>query len=91
VRRAAYLGLADAVLGEKAVAAVALEAGIDAAQVAVEAERLCAKNSLPLDALYVLDDLPMDPRHHSKVEYDVLRGKLLEGGVPDSLGSGRTV
>ena len=88
VRRAAYLGLADAALGEKAVAALALETGSNAAQAAAEAARLCAKNNLPLDGLYVLDDLPMDPRHHSKVEYEILRNTLRAAGSVDILKGG---
>jgi len=28
---------------------------------------------VPFDKLQIVDSIPMDPRHHSKVEYDMLR------------------
>ena len=45
-----------------------------------EIQRLFAKNDIPLDALYFIDTIPMDPRHHSKVEYSALREQLLKIG-----------
>jgi acyl-CoA synthetase (AMP-forming)/AMP-acid ligase II len=78
-RPVAFLGLPDPLLGQRAV--VVLEAGAgDEARPALVAEvrRLFAKNQIPLDDLYFVAGIPMDPRHHSKVEYEVLRARLLD-------------
>jgi acyl-CoA synthetase (AMP-forming)/AMP-acid ligase II len=77
VRQAAFLGMPDAGLGERAVAVV--ELADDALQpdaLQREAQRLFAKNHLPLDQLCVVETIPMDPRHYSKVEYGALREML---------------
>lgn len=44
-----------------------------------EVRRIFAKNKIPLDQIYFVREIPMDPRHHSKVEYAQLRKILLEG------------
>lgn len=81
VKRGALLGMPDPALGEAAVAAVALEsAAVDPEQAEQEIRRVFKKNGLPLDALYRVDEIPMDPRHHSKVEYEVLREHLAAVG-----------
>lgn len=36
------------------------------------------KNKIPLDQIKFVDKIPMDPRHHSKVEYAVLKKSLSE-------------
>jgi len=36
------------------------------------------KNKIPLDKIIITDDIPMDLRHHSKVNYQKLRDKLYE-------------
>jgi hypothetical protein len=41
-----------------------------------EIQRVLEKNDFIVDAVIHTDDIPMDPRHHSKVEYDILRKKL---------------
>ena len=41
-----------------------------------EIKRVLEKNGFIVDEIIHTDDIPMDPRHHSKVEYDVLRKKL---------------
>jgi len=39
---------------------------------------LFKREKLPLDAVIFMEDIPMDVRHHSKVNYDALRQKLYE-------------
>ena len=80
VKHAAFLGMADEKLGEKTIAAVSLNEG-DANEAKAEIARLLAKNEIPVDGIEVLDDIPMDPRHHSKVEYEILRKTLVEKGL----------
>jgi hypothetical protein len=46
--------------------------------VAAETARLFRKNGIPVDSFRVVRSIPMDPRHHSKVEYEVLRRSILE-------------
>jgi acyl-CoA synthetase (AMP-forming)/AMP-acid ligase II len=73
----AFLGLPDRHLGQRAVAALRLHPGVDPHRVEAEVRRLFAKNDLPVDEIVFVPDIPMDPRHHSKVEYEALRRTLL--------------
>lgn len=82
VKQAAFLGLPDPALGERTAAVAALDpAQRDEAGARAEILRLFAKNGIPVDDVFFVESIPMDPRHHSKVEYDTLR-KQLEGGAP---------
>ena len=78
VRQAAYLGLPDDALRERTACVVALadSSNGDAAQLHGEIERIMKKHNLPVDEIHVVDSIPMDPRHHSKVEYEALRTQL---------------
>ena len=38
--------------------------------------RIFAKENLPIDDVLFMDEIPMDVRHHSKVEYNLLRQKI---------------
>lgn len=74
----AFLGMPDEKLGEKAYALVQL--ADDAKDRKDEilkkvAEALKAEN-IPFDYIDTVDHIPMDPRHHSKVEYGVLRKSI---------------
>jgi hypothetical protein len=42
-----------------------------------EIRRVMEKNGFVVDEIIHTDEIPMDPRHHSKVEYDILRKKIL--------------
>lgn len=84
VRRAAYVGVPRAVphassdpVDERAIVAVELHDGerLDIERVL----QTCAACHVPVDEVRVLDALPMDARHHSKVEVDELRAMLLAG------------
>ncbi len=87
VKRGAFLGMPDPALGEAAVAAVTLRPdSAEPEQAAREIRRVFAKNGIPLDALYQIADIPMDPRHHSKVEYDALRERIAAAGKEARLG-----
>jgi acyl-CoA synthetase (AMP-forming)/AMP-acid ligase II len=46
-----------------------------------EISEIFEKEELPLDAVIFMEDIPMDVRHHSKVNYDALRQKLYEISV----------
>ncbi len=82
VDKAAYIGLPDPVLGERICAAVTLSSQpcmIVKSEYITKIEELLKKAEIKADEVRVLDDIPMDPRHHSKVEYDVLRSRLTSG------------
>jgi olefin beta-lactone synthetase len=81
----AFLGLPDQALGERAVAALVVRDEAARPRVVAEARRLFARNGIPLDAVHFVDEIPMDPRHHSKVEYEVLRGRLIEARPANAL------
>jgi acyl-CoA synthetase (AMP-forming)/AMP-acid ligase II len=85
-RYAAYLGIEDAILGEKTVAVIVPQ---DQAILGTKAEasmknellRMMEKNGVPVDQVLFRETIPMDPRHHSKVEYDALRTELKTEGL----------
>jgi len=87
VRLCAYLGVADAKLGEKTICVIAPMDNSDLKDPArlkehrAELERIMKKNGVPVDGVVFRESVPMDPRHHSKVEYDVLRKELVEAGL----------
>ncbi|MDX2085561.1 MAG: AMP-binding protein [Candidatus Melainabacteria bacterium] len=89
VREAAYLGLPDEALGEKAVAVVTVRQEClpaelshtaplqDSGWIGQQVMEALQAHQIEVDAVYVEAQIPMDPRHHSKVEYDQLRQQLL--------------
>ena len=86
VAQAAFLGMPDPKLNERNAIAVTLQANHQNKQEAVrEIKRVFAKNKIPVDSIYFVDKIPMDPRHHSKVEYAALRDELIKNGVQDAL------
>lgn len=74
----AFLGLPDDELGERTCAAVSLEEGADADEVADRARQALEDEGIEVDEVVVREDIPMDPRHHSKVQYDELREQILK-------------
>lgn len=77
VHRCAYLGVADPELGEKTYAIYSAKEGApDETTCSVAIKRLMDKNGVVTDGIIRTDEIPMDPRHHSKVEYAVLRNKI---------------
>jgi acyl-CoA synthetase (AMP-forming)/AMP-acid ligase II len=75
VARAAYLGLPDEELGERAVAVAqfAEDAPEDARE---QVLGVLADAGMAVDEFRQVDDIPLDPRHNSKVEYTRLRDML---------------
>lgn len=88
VRYGAFLGLPDEVLGSKTAVVIEMHAGkVADDKVKGEILRLFKKNKVPVDCIYVVDKIPMDPRHHSKVEYDILRDFLISSKTQDLMAS----
>ncbi|HUI91612.1 MAG TPA: AMP-binding protein [Chitinivibrionales bacterium] len=83
VVKCAFLGLPDPVLGERCICVIvptdasAVGDAAKEARMAAEVERVMRKNSMPVDAVMFRKAIPMDPRHHSKVEYEVLKQEIL--------------
>jgi acyl-CoA synthetase (AMP-forming)/AMP-acid ligase II len=77
VERAAYLGLPDAELGERAVAA-AVFSGNAPDDAREQMLAMFSKAGVVVDEFRQVEDIPLDPRHNSKVEYERLR-ELLNG------------
>ncbi len=73
----AYLGMPDTNLGEKAIVVVVVKEKLqqdeDMTQYRSKIQEVFSKNNIPVDEIIFLDQIPMDPRHHSKVEYAKLR------------------
>jgi len=78
ILKAAYLGIKDEQLGEKTVAAYCIKEEYRDRPEAIheEVKELLAYNEIICDHIIKVDDIPMDPRHHSKVEYGILRETL---------------
>jgi olefin beta-lactone synthetase len=81
VGSAAYLGISDPALHEAAWAVFTLvgDASADEARHAIATE--LARAEIPVDRVVRVAAIPMDPRHHSKVDVDALRALLLAGGA----------
>lgn len=80
VKKAAFLGVPDKELGEKTYAVYSPHA-FDESLIEDqkrEVKRILDKNQIIADEIVCVDDIPMDPRHHSKVEYGILREKILK-------------
>jgi acyl-CoA synthetase (AMP-forming)/AMP-acid ligase II len=71
VRHAAYFGAPDPELGQRAILCVESGSALEVADVRV------ALDPAPVDALFVLEEIPRDRRHHSKTDLEALRAKLL--------------
>ena len=81
--RCAFFGLPDQALGEKTCVAVELKPSLEGFSVDLAKEQIravFAKNKTPIDEIFFVKSVPMDPRHHSKVEYSVLKNLLREPG-----------
>ena len=83
--RCAFLGIAstDQKFDQETCAVVELKSDIkiadfDFSKAKTEILRIFNKNDIPLDHIKFVKSIPMDPRHHSKVEYAILRKMLLE-------------
>jgi acyl-CoA synthetase (AMP-forming)/AMP-acid ligase II len=79
VERAAYLGMPDPGLHEAAWAVFTVKEGGDASSTASMVESALTAEGIPVDGVVCVPEIPMDPRHHSKVDVDALRSRLLEG------------
>ena len=77
VAHAAYLGLPDEELGERAVAAFTLTEGAGVQDPELEVSRALTAEKIMIDQVVRVDVMPLDPRHHSKVLYGELRAVLL--------------
>lgn len=79
VEYAAYLGMPDEKLGEAtyAVYSVKESAEGNTAEWEKEIKRVMDKNGVVIDKIVLVDKIPLDARHQSKVEYQVLRDQLL--------------
>jgi acyl-CoA synthetase (AMP-forming)/AMP-acid ligase II len=81
VRQAAFLGMKDARLGEKTCAVFSLKEGFkseDMKSYAAIIKSLFDENKIPVDEIKMVKEIPMDTRHHSKVEYSKLKEMLIQ-------------
>lgn len=83
--RCAFLGVNSDQkdLGQETYVTVELKSEIDISKfdfskARKEILRIFSKNNIPVDHIKFVKSIPMDPRHHSKVEYALLRKMLVE-------------
>ena len=78
VSQAAYLGLPDKKLNEKAVVIVAPKKILSQEKNSWESEikKILQGLAIPVDEIFFVETIPMDPRHHSKIEYGELRKQI---------------
>jgi acyl-CoA synthetase (AMP-forming)/AMP-acid ligase II len=84
--RCAFLGVDDTKLGQATYAVVELNSDLDKnnfdfSAARAELQRVFTKNKIPVDHIKFVHKVPMDPRHHSKVEYGLLRQQLNDPGA----------
>ena len=77
VASSAYVGIPDSQMGERAVAVFTTRPGVPAIDFADEVEKALRTEQIVADDIRLVDEIPLDPRHHSKVDYQQLRGLLL--------------
>jgi acyl-CoA synthetase (AMP-forming)/AMP-acid ligase II len=78
VSKAAFLGISDPTLTEKTYAVFSsADQNLNIEDAKKEIQRVMEKNDFVVDEILHVDDIPMDPRHHSKVEYEVLKKKIM--------------
>ena len=76
VARAAYVGVPHERLGEAAWAVFTRGAESDVADAEARVRRTLDQARVAVDRVLEIDGIPMDPRHHSKVDVDALRSRL---------------
>lgn len=85
VKHGAFVGVPDAALGERSAACYvpssAASGEAEAVGRAAAVRQALEAGGFAVDAVHALEKIPMDPRHHSKVDYDELRKGLLASGV----------
>lgn len=84
VEKSAFVGVPDDTLGEKAYIIVSPQKPMtneEKKQGIKEIENLIKNYQIPADGIFITEDIPMDPRHHSKVEYPVLRQRIKDGKI----------
>lgn len=80
VHQGAFVGLPDGQLGERCCAVVSLKvtcAGNEEEGFRQRVRAMLEENGIPVDEVRIVAEIPMDPRHHSKVEYTLLRKQLI--------------
>ena len=81
VNQAAYVGIDDETLGERTCVTISLRRGFgveNPMHYLGQIHALFKMHELPVDEIRIFDDIPMDSRHHSKVDYGKLK-KMLGG------------
>jgi acyl-CoA synthetase (AMP-forming)/AMP-acid ligase II len=78
VGRAAYIGVPDATLGEAAWAVFTLPDDAQEEGATAVVRSALDGVGIPVDRVVLTTEIPMDPRHHSKVDSAALRGILLD-------------
>lgn len=78
VSQAAYLGIPDKILNESAVVIVAPKKIESQEKSSWESEikKTLQSFAIPVDEIFFVETIPMDPRHHSKIEYSELRKQI---------------
>jgi acyl-CoA synthetase (AMP-forming)/AMP-acid ligase II len=74
VKQAAFVGIPDSELGEKTVAVYSTferPENIDEHKQSVK--EALEKNNIPVDQVVYMEAIPLDPRHHSKIDYGRLK------------------
>lgn len=79
VKQAAFLGRPDQILKEKTCVVISLkDRSTTQSEIAYREKilNLMKEHRIPVDEIIFREEIPMDPRHHSKVEYTKLREML---------------
>jgi non-ribosomal peptide synthetase component E (peptide arylation enzyme) len=82
VAAAAFVGLPDAALGERTCAAFSVRSQQSPPDTTAAVRNALEAEHILVDEVRCVHEIPLDPRHHSKVQYVLLREQLLSEERP---------
>lgn len=79
IQKCAYIGLSDPYMGEKILVVITAEANYRGKreELLLEVEEILNKNDITFDEVIVMDEIPVDPRHQSKILVSKLKEELV--------------
>lgn len=84
VYQCAFLGIPDQKMGEANAVVFVPNDNYKGDEDLNAIKEVFSQNNIPVDAFFTVDQIPLDPRHHSKVDYALLLKQLNESGALSS-------
>jgi len=81
IDQCAFLGIPDTEKGEANAVVFAPNSRYKGEEDLNAVKEVFYQNNIPIDAYFAVDQIPLDPRHHSKVDYSMLLKQLEDSGA----------